>query len=64
MATRADAVNNDWAEHGAMMASKAEQDINDYMAEWHHDVAAAPENMDPYDEAVAALEAAPACSVG
>lgn len=64
LAATADKVNADWAAHGAMMASKAEQDINDYMEEWHHDVAAAPENMDPYDDAVAALEAAPPCSVG
>ena len=63
LAATADKVNEDWASHGAMMASKADQDINDYMAEWHHDVAAAPENMDPYDDAVAALKDAPACTV-
>lgn len=63
LTTTADKVMGDWAEHGAMMASKAEQDINDYMAEWHHDVDTAPENMKPYEEAVAALAEAPACSL-
>lgn len=63
LTTAADKVMGDWSKHGDMMASKAEQDINAYMAEWHHDVATAPENMKPYEEAVAALEEAPACTL-
>lgn len=55
------AVNGDWAEHLEFMTTRPGADEVDYIHEWEGQVAAAPENHEPYLDAVADLEAAPAC---
>lgn len=58
----ASAVNNQWDEHVQMMASKADFDPEEYVHEWHLDVAAAPPVTKAYEDALAELAESPACS--
>lgn len=61
--TRGEAMMADWTHHLDMMAEKQEYDPEEYIVMWREDVAVAPTRMDPYREAVAALDQAPTCEV-
>ncbi|UJH71332.1 hypothetical protein [Ornithinimicrobium sp. INDO-MA30-4] len=56
-------LNADWGAHLDFMQTKEAADPVDYVADWRDDVADAPNNVDPYQGAVALLEEAPSCSI-
>lgn len=64
VATRGAAVNADWADHIEQMKVKADTPADEYYAWWIDVVEAAPDAMDPYEDAVADLADAPKCTLG
>lgn len=56
-------MNADWGAHLDFMETKEAADPVAYVADWRDDVADAPNNVDPCEDAVELLEEAPACSV-
>lgn len=56
-------MNSDWRAHLDFMETKDEADPVQYVEDWREDVVAAPNNVEPYQEAVAQLDQAPACSL-
>lgn len=63
VAERGEKVNADWDAHLEQMAVKEDYPADEYYQWWLDVVEKAPDNMDPYEDAVAALEDAPACSL-
>lgn len=56
-----EAVNSDWSAHLDFMETRPGADEVEYVEDWEEQVGAAPENYEPYLDAVADLEDAPEC---
>ena len=63
VATRGDQVNQDWNDHLEQMEAKADTPADAYYEWWIEVVEEAPEAMEPYDDAVDALEDSPSCTL-